>query len=77
MEKAEIINKMIDDILSGENTDAEAGFNSVLASKLTDALEDRKVELAQSLYGKQNDEISQDDIPEEEIDSEEHTTEVE
>lgn len=68
---------MIDDILSGENTDAEAGFNSVLASKLTDALEDRKVELAQSLYGKQNDEISQDDIPEEEIDSEEHTTEVE
>ena len=68
---------MIDDILSGENTDAEEGFNSVLASKLTDALEDRKVELAQSLYGKQNDEISQDDIPEEEIDSEEHTTEVE
>lgn len=68
---------MIDDILNGDNTDAEEGFNSVLASKLSDALEDRKVEIAQSLYGKQNDEISQDDSSEEEIDFEEDTTEVE
>lgn len=77
MDNAETINKMIDDILNGDNLEAETGLNSVLASKLSDAIEDRKVEIAQSLYGKQDDEISQGNTPEEEIDSTADTTEVE
>ena len=77
MENADIINKMIDDILNGDNVEAEQGVNAVLASKISGALDDRKVEIAQSIYGKKEDEISQEDLPEEEIDVEEDTTEVE
>ena len=46
---------MIDDIIDGNNTDAKAGFESALSSKLTDALDVRKVELAQSIYSKEED----------------------
>ncbi len=77
MENADIINKMIDDILNGDNVEAEQGVNAVLASKISSALDDRKVEIAQSIYGKKDDEVSQEDLPEEEIDVEEDTTEVE
>ena len=55
MDTTEIINKMIDDIIDGNNTDAKAGFDSALSSKLTDALDVRKVELAQSIYSKEED----------------------
>jgi hypothetical protein len=77
VENADIINKMIDDILNGDNVEAEQGVNAVLASKISSALDDRKVEIAQSIYGKKDDEVSQEDLPEEEIDVEEDTTEVE
>ncbi len=46
---------MIDDIIDENNTDAKAGFDSALSSKLTDALDVRKVELAQSIYSKEED----------------------
>ena len=75
MDTAEVINKMIDDILNGDNTEAEEGFNSALASKVSAALDDRKVELAQALYRKQDDEISQEDSAEETIDAEADTEE--
>ncbi len=55
MDTTEIINRMIDDIIDGNNTDAKAGFDSALSSKLTDALDVRKVELAQSIYSKEED----------------------
>ena len=77
METAEIINKMIDDILDGNNVEAEEGFNSVLASKIDAALDDRKVEIAQSIYGNNDNEVSQEDSSEEdaveEIDTAEET----
>ena len=77
METAEIINKMIDDILDGNNVEAEEGFNSVLASKIDAALDDRKVEIAQSIYGNNDNEVSQEDSSEEdaveEIDAAEET----
>ncbi len=55
MDIAEIINKMIDDIIDGNNTDAKDGFESALSSKLTDALDAKKIEIAQSLYNQEVD----------------------
>ena len=55
MDTTEIINKMIDDIIDGNNTDAKGGFESALSNKLTDALDARKIELAQSIYSKEED----------------------
>jgi hypothetical protein len=63
VDTTEIINRMIDDIIDGNNTDAKAGFDSALSSKLTDALDVRKVEIAQSLY---NQEEEDEPVPSEE-----------
>ena len=63
MDTTEIINKMIDDIIDGNNTDAKDGFESALSNKLTDALDARKIELAQSIYSK---EIEDESVPSEE-----------
>jgi len=60
VDTAEIINKMIDDIIDGNNTDAKDGFESALSSKLTYALDARKVEIAQSLYN-QEVEVEEED----------------
>jgi hypothetical protein len=58
VDTAEIINKMIDDIIDGNNTDAKDGFESALSTKLTDAIDARKIEIAQSLY---NQEVEEDE----------------
>jgi hypothetical protein len=58
MDTTEIINKMIDDIIDGNNTDAKNGFESALSTKLTDAIDARKIEIAQSLY---NQEVEEDE----------------
>ena len=63
MDTTEIINRMIDDIIDGNNTDAKDGFESALSNKLTDALDARKIELAQSLY---NQEEEDEPVPSEE-----------
>jgi len=55
VDTTEIINKMIDDIIDGSNTDAKDGFESALSNKLTDALDARKIELAQAIYSKEED----------------------
>jgi len=64
VDTAEIINKMIDDIIDGNNTDAKDGFESALSSKLTDALDARKIEIAQSLY---NQEVEVEEEEEDEV----------
>jgi hypothetical protein len=58
VDTTEIINKMIDDIIDGNNTDAKDGFESALSTKLTDAIDARKIEIAQSLY---NQEVEEDE----------------
>jgi hypothetical protein len=58
VDTTEIINKMIDDIIDGNNTDAKNGFESALSNKLTDAIDARKIEIAQSLY---NQEVEEDE----------------
>ena len=54
---------MIDDIIDGNNTDAKDGFESALSNKLTDAIDARKIELAQSIY---TNEIEDESVPSEE-----------
>jgi hypothetical protein len=56
VDTTEIINKMIDDIIDGNNTDAKDGFESALSTKLTDAIDARKIEIAQSLYNQEVEE---------------------
>ena len=63
MDTRKIINKMIDDIIDGNNTDAKDSFESAISNKLTDALDARKIELAQSIYSK---EVEDESVPSEE-----------
>lgn len=53
MDTKDIINQMIDDIIDGNNTDAKDSFEAAISNKLTDALDARKIELAQSIYSKE------------------------
>lgn len=53
MDTKEIINQMIDDIIDGNNTDAKDSFEAAISNKLTDALDAKKIELAQSIYSKE------------------------
>lgn len=63
MDTREIINKMIDDIIDGNNTDAKDSFEAAISNKLTDALDAKKIELAQSIYSK---EVEDEPVPSEE-----------
>jgi hypothetical protein len=49
----DIINKMIDDIIDGNNTEARDSFDAAISNKLTDALDAKKIELAQSVYSRE------------------------
>ena len=53
MDTKDIINQMIDDIIDGNNTDARDRFDAAISIKLTDAIDARKIELAQSIYSKE------------------------
>jgi hypothetical protein len=44
------IEDMIDDILSGDNTEAKEKFNAIVSSKLADALDQKKIDIASNLY---------------------------
>ena len=44
---------MIDDIIDGNNTEARDSFDAAISNKLTDALDAKKIELAQSVYSKE------------------------
>lgn len=63
MDTREIINKMIDDIIDGNNTDAKDSFDAAISNKLTDALDAKKIEIAQSIYSK---EVKDEPVPSEE-----------
>ena len=77
METADIINNMIDKIIQGDNTNAQEDFEALISSKLQTAIEDKKKEVAQSIYGTSEISSEEDDNDEEEIeiDSEEDTEE--
>ncbi len=45
-----IINKLVDDILNGDNLEAKQTFEDAISIKITDALNQRKTDIAQSIY---------------------------
>ena len=51
-----ILNKLVDDILDGNNLDAQATFEDAISIKITDALNQRKADIAQSIYSSQPEE---------------------
>lgn len=46
----ELIQKLIDDIVSDNNTEANSSFEQIINAKINDALEHKKQEVAQSIY---------------------------
>lgn len=64
MDTKELISKLIDDIVVGNSSDAGETFNTVIGAKLTDALDVKKVEVAQSIYSTpaQEDESNDDEV---------------
>jgi len=50
-----VIHHMVDDIINGQQSDALTKFNEIVALKLADALEAKKIEFASSL-GKEQEE---------------------
>ena len=55
METKDIIDSLIDDILDGNNSEAQEKFDSAIASKVVDTLDARKKELAQTIYSSEED----------------------
>lgn len=61
METKDIINSLIDDILDGNNSEAQEKFDSAIATKVVDVLDARKKELAQTIYSSQEDGTSEEE----------------
>ena len=60
MDNQEIISTMIDKIIDGDNIGAQEDFSSIIATKMTQALDARKQELAQNIYQDQQDGTEQE-----------------
>lgn len=54
-EYSEVIKSMVDNILGGNNVEAQDTMNTLLANKVTDALTDRKKEIATNLYNREKE----------------------
>jgi len=50
MDTQETINKLVDDIIAGNNSEAKDGFESALGMKITAAMDSKKLDLARSTY---------------------------
>jgi len=50
MDTKEIINQFVDDVLDGNNIAAKEAFQNAISIKVSDAIEQKKVEVAQSVY---------------------------
>jgi len=61
-----LLNKLVDDILDGNNLDAEQTFEDAISIKITDALNQRKADIAQSIYSPQEESEDQETEDEDE-----------
>jgi len=52
MDNGQMINSLIDKVISGDTSGASDDFKAVISAKAAEALDARKVDLAQSLYTK-------------------------
>jgi hypothetical protein len=68
---SEHVKNLIDVIANGDLAAAKTEFEAALADKMSDALDSRRIEIANSIYNTANDSL--EDLPEDEIslDSEE------
>ena len=56
MSDSVIIDKLVDDILSGDALSAKETFEDAISLKITNALDQRKLELAQQMYSSSTEE---------------------
>lgn len=66
---SQFIGSLIDDIIDGNASAAKEKFDGAISVKVSDSLEKRKVELANSLYNSENqseEEVSSEEQKEEE-----------
>jgi hypothetical protein len=69
MDTKEFIDTMIMNILDGENVEAKEKFDQAIGLKVADALDAKKVEVAQAIYSRDDsdeEEEYEEDQPEEE-----------
>lgn len=52
---SDLTRNLIDAIISGKATDIETTFQASMAEKISSAMEDKKVTVAQSMFTKKND----------------------
>jgi hypothetical protein len=53
MDTTDQIKDMISTIIDGDNVTAQDTFNDLIATKISSALDDRKTELAQTIFNKE------------------------
>ena len=53
MDTTDQIKDMISSIIDGDNVTAQDTFNDLIATKISSALDDRKTELAQTIFNKE------------------------
>ena len=76
MDTKEFIDSMIMNILDGENVEAKEKFDQAIGLKVTDALDAKKVEVAQAIYSREvEDEDQNEYIDQEEEDEDTAETE--
>lgn len=49
------IDQLVDDIIDGNNVSAEEKFTNIIATKITDALDQRKQAVAAAIFNKEED----------------------
>jgi hypothetical protein len=62
---SQLIGSLIDDVLDGNATAAKDKFDNAVSLKVSDALNQRKVDIANSLYNDKEQEEQQEDEEEE------------
>lgn len=60
---SELANDLLDAIASGNQEQMRARFDGVMNSKINDALQARKIELAQSIYSEVQAQAEQEALP--------------
>jgi len=51
----DVISSMVDTILQGDAVNAQTSFASLMAGKVADAIDDRRLEISQSLYTREQE----------------------
>lgn len=70
MSDSVIINKLVDDILSGDALAAKETFEDAISLKITNALDQKKIELAQQMYSSSINDEEEIEHSEEEMEDE-------